>query len=85
MGGCAAAGIFVDARLLGLGRAGDTTFTKVYWGPVVGFYGGINYGFGYFGRGYEGGRWEHDHFYYQPVGEQCKRNGDPQHIQHDGG
>jgi hypothetical protein len=23
-----------------------------YWGPHVGFYGGINYGFGYFGRGY---------------------------------
>jgi hypothetical protein len=35
-----------------------------YWGPVVGFYGGINYGFGYFGRGYEGGRWDHDRFYY---------------------
>src|SRR5271165_5793562 len=35
-----------------------------YWGPVVGFYGGINYGFGYYGRGYEGGRWENDHFYY---------------------
>ncbi len=39
-------------------------FHEGYWGPVVGFYGGINYGFGYFGRGYEGGRWEHDHFYY---------------------
>jgi hypothetical protein len=35
-----------------------------YWGPVVGFYGGINYGFGYFGHGYEGGRWDHDRFYY---------------------
>jgi hypothetical protein len=35
-----------------------------YWGPHIGFYGGINYGFGYSGRGYEGGRWEHDHFYY---------------------
>jgi len=35
-----------------------------YWGPHVGFYGGINYGFGYGGHGYEGGRWEHDHFYY---------------------
>src|SRR5271166_1764503 len=35
-----------------------------YWGPRVGFYGGINYGFGYFGHGYEGGRWENDHFYY---------------------
>jgi len=39
-------------------------FHAGYWGPHVGFYGGINYGFGYFGRGYEGGRWEHDRFYY---------------------
>jgi hypothetical protein len=39
-------------------------FHEGYWGPEVGFYGGINYGFGYFGHGYEGGRWEHDHFYY---------------------
>jgi WXXGXW repeat (2 copies) len=39
-------------------------FHEGYWGPVVGFYGGINYGYGYFGRGYEGGRWDHDHFYY---------------------
>ena len=39
-------------------------FYEGYWGPVVGFYGGINYGFGYFGHGYEGGRWEHDRFYY---------------------
>ena len=35
-----------------------------YWGPVVGFYGGIDYGWGYTGRGYYGGRWDHDHFYY---------------------
>jgi hypothetical protein len=39
-------------------------FYDGYWGPHVGFYGGINYGFGYFGHGYEGGRWDHDHFYY---------------------
>jgi hypothetical protein len=39
-------------------------FTSGYWGPVIGFYGGINYGFGYFGHGYEGGRWEGGHFYY---------------------
>jgi WXXGXW repeat (2 copies) len=25
-----------------------------YWGPTVGFYGGINYGFGYVGVGYAG-------------------------------
>src|SRR6266567_3906836 len=30
-----------------------------YWGPVVGFYGGINYGFGYNGFGYYGGYWDH--------------------------
>ncbi len=35
-----------------------------YWGPTVGFYGGINYGFGYGGRGYEGGYWNSGHFFY---------------------
>ena len=39
-------------------------FYDGYWGPQVGFYGGINYGFGYFGDGYEGGRWEHGRFFY---------------------
>jgi len=39
-------------------------FNEGYWGPRVGFYGGINYGFGYFGEGYEGGRWDHDRFFY---------------------
>ncbi|MGB2626317.1 MAG: hypothetical protein WAK20_05980 [Candidatus Acidiferrum sp.] len=28
-----------------------------YWGPHVGFYGGINYGFGYVGSGFYGGQW----------------------------
>jgi hypothetical protein len=28
-----------------------------YWGPHVGFYGGVNYGFGYGGMGYAGGMW----------------------------
>ncbi len=35
-----------------------------YWGPHIGFYGGVNYGFGYFGNGYEGGYWRDRHFYY---------------------
>jgi hypothetical protein len=35
-----------------------------YWGPEVGFYGGINYGFGYTGRGYWGGRWDRGAFRY---------------------
>jgi hypothetical protein len=43
---------------------GGFIFYEGYWGPVVGFYGGINYGFGYFGHGFEGGRWDHDHFFY---------------------
>jgi WXXGXW repeat (2 copies) len=39
-------------------------FHEGYWGTHVGFYGGINYGFGYGGRGYEGGRWDNGHFFY---------------------
>lgn len=35
-----------------------------YWGPHVGFYGGINYGFGYLGFGYVGGYWNNSRFYY---------------------
>jgi hypothetical protein len=43
---------------------GGYFFHEGYWGPHVGFYGGINYGFGYFGHGYEGGRWDRGHFFY---------------------
>ena len=43
---------------------GGYYFYDGYWGPEVGFYGGINYGFGYFGEGYGGGRWDHGHFFY---------------------
>jgi hypothetical protein len=39
-------------------------FHEGYWGPEVGFYGGIVYGFGYYGVGYEGGRWENGRFFY---------------------
>jgi len=35
-----------------------------YWGPHVGFYGGINYGFGYVGVGYAGGYWRDGALYY---------------------
>lgn len=35
-----------------------------YWGVRVGFYGGINYGFGYHGSGYYGGRWDRGVFRY---------------------
>jgi len=40
-------------------------FYPGYWSfGIVGFYGGIDYGYGYFGHGYEGGRWEGDRFFY---------------------
>src|SRR5690242_3967358 len=35
-----------------------------YWGTEVGFYGGIDYGYGYPGQGYYGGQWRGDRFYY---------------------
>jgi hypothetical protein len=39
-------------------------FRPGYWAPHVGFYGGVNYGFGYNGSGYAGGRWENGRFLY---------------------
>ena len=39
-------------------------FHAGYWGPQVGFYGGINYGFGYGGVGFEGGYWNNNRFFY---------------------
>lgn len=38
-----------------------------YWGPHVGFYGGVNYGYGYSGFGYGGGRWMGNRFAYNTV------------------
>ena len=35
-----------------------------YWGPHVGFYGGVNYGFGYSGVGFSGGYWRGGAFFY---------------------
>ena len=35
-----------------------------YWGPHVGFYGGVNYGFGYGGIGFWGGEWRGAAFAY---------------------
>jgi hypothetical protein len=43
---------------------GAYMFHAGYWGPHIGFYGGVNYGFGYTGRGYEGGYWNHGVFAY---------------------
>ncbi len=43
---------------------GAYVFNEGYWGQTVGFYGGINYGFGYGGEGYEGGYWQGAVFFY---------------------
>jgi len=39
-------------------------FHPGHWGPTVGFYGGVNYGYGYFGSGYSGGHWIGNSFAY---------------------
>src|SRR5262249_5524231 len=39
-----------------------------YWGPRVGFYGGVNYGFGYPGVGFHGGYWNGGGLSFHPAG-----------------
>jgi hypothetical protein len=43
---------------------GVYAFHRGYWGEHVGFYGGVDYGFGYGGAGYEGGHWDNGRFFY---------------------
>ena len=40
------------------------TWHRGYWGSHVGYYGGISYGFGYVGNGYQGGYWNNGAFRY---------------------
>ena len=54
----------LDPRILGLQRAAITSSTKATGARRVGFYGGINYGYGYGGHGYYGGRWAGNTFRY---------------------
>ncbi len=49
-------------------------FNDGYWGPSVGYYGGINYGFGYVGSGYYGGRWVGSTFRYNTAVTRVNRN-----------
>ncbi len=44
--------------------SGVYIWNEGYWGPVVGFYGGINYGYGYTSSGYYGGYWSGNTYYY---------------------
>ncbi len=43
---------------------GVYAFHAGYWGPHIGFYGGVNYGYGYTGVGFVGGRWAGGSFAY---------------------
>ncbi len=43
---------------------GGYAFHAGYWADEVGFYGGIDYGYGYTGDGYQGGRWKNGTFIY---------------------
>jgi len=45
-------------------EGGVYLFHVGFWGPHVGWYGGINYGFGYFGEGFVGGRWDGGRYFY---------------------
>src|SRR6516164_7868961 len=63
VGASAASRRAVDAWLLGL-LSRTVLLAPGHWGPTIGFYGGINYGFGYPGTGYRGGEWRGRDFYY---------------------
>src|ERR1700761_7713380 len=43
---------------------GVYAWNEGYWGPEVGFYGGVNYGYGYNGVGFHGGYWHGGAFFY---------------------
>jgi hypothetical protein len=43
---------------------GQYRFHDGYWGPHIGYYGGVNYGFGYGGIGFAGGIWRGGIFSY---------------------
>jgi WXXGXW repeat (2 copies) len=58
-----AVGLYWTPGYWGYAPAGYV-WNQGYWGPSVGFYGGINYGFGYFGIGFVGGFWAGGAFNY---------------------
>jgi hypothetical protein len=43
---------------------GSYLFHPGYWGDEVGYYGGVDYGYGYGGDGFDGGHWDQGHFVY---------------------
>jgi len=48
-------------------EGGGYHFHQGYWAHEVGYYGGINYGFGYTGHGFYGGEWREGRFNYNTV------------------
>ena len=55
---------FCGRRATGDSEADSMRWHPGYWGPHVGFYGGVNYGFGYGGVGFFGGEWRGGVFAY---------------------
>src|SRR5882672_6331415 len=53
---------------------GVYAFNQGYWGSHVGFYGGVNYGYGYTGNGYWGGRWSGNNFQYNTAVTRVNKN-----------
>ena len=45
-----------------------------YWGSQCGFYGGVNYGYGYYGSGFRGGSWSGRHFRYNTAAANVNRD-----------
>ena len=45
-------------------NGGAFVWNEGYWGTQIGFYGGVNYGFGYGGVGFEGGYWQGGQLFY---------------------
>ena len=45
-------------------NAGIYLWSDGYWDRQIGYYGGVNYGYGYVGSGYQGGYWNNGRFFY---------------------
>ncbi len=45
-------------------NGGAFVWNEGYWGTQIGFYGGVNYGYGYGGSGFQGGYWQGGQLYY---------------------
>ncbi len=53
---------------------GRYRFHRGYWGSHVGYYGGVNYGYGYEGIGFTGGEWRGNEFAYNTAVMRVNQN-----------